>query len=69
MEKKIYNENKLNAYFKINDIYLKNIYYKIKKNMLHINLEDIYEYSKFNADKNFCRAIVIKQLVTKEKKQ
>ena len=36
--------------------------------MLHINLEDIYEYSKFNADKNFCRSIVIKQLVSKEKK-
>ena len=67
--KKVYNENKLNDYFKIDDTYLKNVYYKIKKNMLHINLEDIYEYSKFNADKNFCRSIVIKQLVTKEKKQ
>ena len=36
--------------------------------MLLINLEDVYEYSKFNNDKNFCRSIVIKQLVTKEKK-
>lgn len=66
--KKIYFENKLNDKFKIDDIYLKNVYYKIKKNMLHINLEDVYEYSKFNNDKNFCRSIVIKQLVTKEKK-
>ena len=66
--KKIYFENKLNEKFKIDDIYLKNAYYKIKKNLLHINLEDVYEYSKFNGDKNFCRSIVIKQLVTKEKK-
>ena len=40
----------------------------IKKNMLHINFEDVYGYSKFNSNKNFCRSIVIKQLVTKDKK-
>ena len=31
-------------------------------------MEDIYEYSKLNKDKNFCRAITIKQLITKDKK-
>ena len=66
--KNIYNNNNLENYFIIDDIYLKNIYYKIHKNILHLNLEDVYDYSKLNNNSNFCRCVTIKQLVTKNKK-
>ena len=35
---------------------------------MHLNLEDIYDYSKFSNNSNFCRCVTVKQLVTKNKK-
>ena len=67
--KNIYNNNNnLENKFTIDDVYLKNIYYKIRKNLLHLNLEDVYDYSKLNNSSNFCRCVTVKQLVTKNKK-
>ena len=59
----------LNNNFHLNDIYFKNLYYKIKKSLNQFNLEDIYEYSKrINNDEYFCRYISLKMLISKDKK-
>ena len=42
-DNKINKYNNLGGHFLINNVYLKNVYYKIKKNILYINLEDIYD--------------------------
>ena len=67
--KNFYINNNLNKYFKIDDIYLKNCYYKIKKQLYPTNIENVYDYSKvlYN-DENFCRYITFKQLISKNNK-
>ena len=45
------------------------MYYKVKRNLKNLNLEDIYEYSKvLNNGQNFCRNISLKMIISKEKK-
>ena len=67
--KKIYYKNNLEKVLQINDTYFKNIYYKIKRNIKNLNIEDIYEYSKvLNNGENFCRNISLKMIISKEKK-
>ena len=66
---KFYNNNNLKESFKIDKIYLKNIYYRIIKKYYQLNLENIYEYAeKLPNDENFCRSVTIKQLIGKDKK-
>ena len=67
--KKQYYNLGLNNNFHLNDIYFKNLYYKIKKSLYQFNLEGIYEYSKrINNDEYFCRYISLKMLISKDKK-
>ena len=47
--KKIYYKTNLEKLIQINDKYFKNLYYKIKRNLKNLNLEEIYEY-KFKDD-------------------
>ena len=65
--KKIYYKNNLEI---SNKWYIfKNLYYKIKRNLKNLNLEDIYEYSKIlNNGENFCRNISLKMIISNEKK-
>ena len=35
---------------------------------MNLNLEDVYDYSKLSNNRNFCRYVTVKQLVTKNKK-
>ena len=66
---KFYNNNNLKEIFKIDKIYLKNIYYRIIKKYYQLNLENIYEYAeKLPNEENFCRSVTIKQLIGKDKK-
>ena len=51
--------------FSIDDIYLKNSYYKIKKEIYQTNIEN---YNKSNNEKYFCIYIIIKQIISKDKK-
>ena len=67
---KFYEQNNLKEIFKIDKIYLKNLYYRIIKKYYQLNLENIYDYAeKLPNDENFCRNVTIKQLITKDKKQ
>ena len=66
---KFYEQNNLKEIFKIDKIYLKNLYYRIIKKYYQLNLENIYDYDeKLPSDENFCRNVSIKQLITKDKK-
>ena len=66
---KFYDQNNLKEIFKIDKIYLKNLYYRIIKKYYQLNLENIYDYSeKLPNDEYFCRYVSIKQLITKDKK-
>ena len=63
------NKDKLGNTFLIDDNYLKNLYYQILKKLYNLTLENLYEYSnKLDNEENFCRNIVIKQLISKDKK-
>ena len=44
--KNFYFINHLNNKFEIKETIFKNIYYKIKRNLAQLNLENIYEYAK-----------------------
>ena len=66
---KFYDQNNLKEIFKIDKIYLKNLYYRIIKKYYLLNLENIYYYAqKLPNDENFCRNVTIKQLITKDQK-
>ena len=63
------NKNNFDDFFKINDTFLKNTYYNLLKKLYDLNLENLYEYSKILENgENFCRTIIIKQLISKELK-
>ena len=69
--KLLYHKNKdnLDDFFKINDTFLKNTYYNLLKKLYDLNLDNLYEYSKILENgENFCRTIIIKQLISKQLK-
>ena len=67
--KKFYYSNRLNKKFDIKETMFKNLYYKIKRNLNQLNLEDIFEYAKkLSNGEYFCRYIGYKILISKEKK-
>ena len=68
--KNFYNNNKYFKYFKIDDIFLRNTFYKIKKKLFKTDIENLYEYSKeLNNGENFCRYITVKQLISRDYKK
>ena len=68
--KNIYNNNKYFKYFKIDDIFLRNTFYKIKKKLYKTDIENLYEYSKeLNNRENFYRYITVKQLISRDYKK
>ena len=67
--KNLYFNNHLNNKFEIKETMFKNIYYKIKRNLDQLNLEDIYKYAKkLSNGEYFCRYIGYKLLISKDKK-
>ena len=64
-----YINKKLNEKFVIDNIFLKNAYYRITNKYFNLELEGIYDYcNKIKNNQNFCRNISLKQIINKEKK-
>ena len=67
--KTLYIEKRLKEKFTCDNVYLKNLYYRIFRKYYQLNLENVYDYSeKISNNENFCRYVTIKQLVSKDNK-